>query len=67
MGREKIIHLNIVWTYTRVVCNYRTRQEMQDTYAMMVLMTISLIFSQMRVVLIPWQPKYCHSAFKALY
>lgn len=37
-----------------------------QTYAMMVLITISLIFSQIRVVLTPLAPRYCHKAFKAL-
>lgn len=33
---------------------------------MMVLITMSLIFSHIRVVLIPLEPRYCHKAFKAL-
>lgn len=36
------------------------------TYAMMVLITMSLIFSQIRVVLTPLEPRYSHKAFKAL-
>lgn len=32
----------------------------------MVLITMSLIFSQIRVVLTPLEPRYCHKAFKAL-
>lgn len=37
-----------------------------ETYAMMVLITMSLIFSHIKVVLIPLEPRYCHKAFKAL-
>lgn len=32
----------------------------------MVLITMSLIFSQIRVVLTPFEPRYCHKAFRAL-
>lgn len=37
-----------------------------ETYAMTVLTTMSLIFSQIRVVLTPLDPRYSHKAFKAL-
>lgn len=33
---------------------------------MMVLITMSFIFSQIRVVLTPLAPRYCHKAFRAL-
>ena len=39
---------------------------MSETYAMMVLITMSLIFSQIEVVLTPLEPRNFHKAFKAL-
>lgn len=45
---------------------YKNLCDTKQTYAMMVLMTISLIFSQIREVMIPFESRYCHSAFSAL-
>lgn len=42
------------------------RMLLLETYAMMVLTTMSFIFSQIRVVLTPLEPRYSHKAFKAL-
>lgn len=37
-----------------------------NSYAIIVLMTMSLIFSQITVVLTPLEPRYCHKAFRVL-